>query len=119
MVNRPKSKAVVISTISNAPRQPNVCPRQPYFDSEPAGSGVEISTAIKPISGVKIAEIINAQPKPMLRRLPKSPTNTSSRMPEAKPKNAIPHIRLLFNSFPFHTIECSERQLLTGSICEI
>ena len=100
MANRPKSKAVVISTISNAPRQPNVCPKQPYFDSEPAGSGVEISTAIKPISGVKIAEIINAQPKPILRRLPKSPTKTSSRMPDAIPKNRIPHI-LPFCNFAF------------------
>ena len=83
----------MIRTIKIVPKQPNEYPKQPYLGSAPAGSGFEIRAAIKPISGVKSTDIINAQPKPILRRLPKSPTNTSSnKWPDNNPKVKIENI---------------------------
>ena len=54
------------------------------------GSGSESNTAIMPISGVKSTDKINAQPKPILRRLPNKPTKTSNkRCPDNKPNAKI------------------------------
>ena len=85
-------------TINIVPMQPNEYPKHPYLGSAPAGSGFEIRTAISPISGVNNADIINAQPKPIFLRLPKSPINTSSnKWPDNNPKVKIENI--YFNSY--------------------
>ena len=88
------------------------------------GRGSESNTAIMPISGVKSTDKINAQPKPILRRLPKNPTNTSSNRPDTRAKITIEDT-ILF-SFPFsvfrflfHTIVCSKWKILAGSISEV
>ena len=114
---------MAISTRKIVPKQPNEYPKQPYLGSEPAGSGSEIRAAIKPISGVKSTDIINAQPKPRFLRLPKSPTNTSSSIPDARAKITIEDT-ILFSfpfsvfRFPFHSVECSKRQLFPCSVGE-
>ena len=85
------SIALTISTINIVPRQPNENPKQPYLGSEPSGSSSESSTKIRPISGVKITDKINAKPKPIFLRLPNNPTITSNKIcPESRPKIKIP-----------------------------
>ena len=89
----PKRTPAAIRIRNNIPRQPNERPKQPYFGSAPTGSGDEISAAMSPINGVKITEIRNAQPKPKLRRLPRSPTKISSnKWPDNNPKVKIENI---------------------------
>ena len=58
----------------------------------PAGRGSEIRAKISPSSGVKITESANAQPKPILRREPTSPTSTERSEPDSRPKitNIVP-----------------------------
>ena len=91
--------AATIRTIKIEPKQPNEYPKHPYLGSAPAGSGLDIRAAIRPISGVNSTDMIKVQPKPILRRLPKSPTNTSSnRWPDNNPKVKIENILLFCNS---------------------
>ena len=114
------SMALTISTINIVPRQPNENPKQPYLGPEPSGSSSESNTKIRPISGVKITDKINAKPKPIFLRLPKNPTKTSSNKPDASAKITIEDtILFVLFGFPFHSIECSEWQLLASSVGEI
>lgn len=65
----------------------NSVPKQPHLRS-PAGSLSNRSVTISPISGVLMAEIRNAQPKPIFLRAPSKPTRT-----ETKEKEITPNIK--------------------------
>ena len=111
----PNIAAMAKSIINIIPTTPNVKPKQPYFGAEPCGSGSERSAAISPISGEKSIEMINAQPKPMLRRLPNRATKTSRNTPDKTAKITIPSIVFCFR-LSFHSVVSSEWKLLASTV---
>ena len=116
-VANPSSNAAPIKIINTAPRQPNDSPKMPYFGSESCGNRSESNTAISPISGENNNEIINAQPKPILRRLPNRPIRASTPTPNTTAQIRIGIITPIF-WLSLHSVICSEWQLLACAVGE-
>lgn len=63
----------------------SIVPMQPYLFFSVYGLSREIRVNKSPISGVNMRLRMNAQPKPMLRLLPTSPTRTDRKQSESNP----------------------------------